>query len=93
MDKDLESRVVETRRLLETLREDKVRKEERLANLTKQKSDIEKQLKGLGLDPSKLEDIIKEKSEELEAKVAKFERDTENLATALSAIQEKLAEA
>jgi len=70
-----------------------VRKEERLANLTKQKSDIEKQLKGLGLDPSKLEDIIKEKSEELEAKVAKFERDTENLATALSAIQEKLAEA
>jgi chromosome segregation ATPase len=93
MDKDLETRVVETRRLLDSLREDKVRKEERLANLTKQKSDIEKQLKGLGLDPSKLEDIIKEKSEELEAKVAKFEEDTASLASALAAIQDKLAEA
>lgn len=93
MDTDLESRVMETRRVLESLREDKVRKEERLANLTQQKADIEKQLKSLGLDPSKLEDIISEKTSELESKVAKFEQDTGHLAKSLAAIQEKLAEA
>jgi len=92
-DMDLETRVLETRKLLDTLKEDKVRKEERLSNLTKQKNDIEKQLKSLGLDPSKLEDIIKEKSQEMEVKVAKFEKDTEALAQALAAIQERLNEA
>lgn len=92
-DMDLETRVLEARKSLETLREDKVRKEERLASLMKQKQELESQLKALGLNPSKLEEIIAEKQAELEEKVSKFEKDTANLASALSVIQEKLNEA
>ena len=89
---DLETRILNTRKALDTLREDKVRKEERLSNLKRQNEEIENQLKSLGLDPNKLADIIKEKNAELTEKVEKFEQDTAKLAEALQSIQNKLNE-
>lgn len=93
MELDLETRVLNARKKLEASREDKARLEERLANATRQRDDIEKQLKAVGIDPANLDAIIKSKTEELEAKVAKFEADTEKLADSLQAIQENLSEA
>ena len=93
MELDLETRVLNARKKLEASREDKARLEERLANATRQRDDIEKQLKAVGIDPANLEDIIKARTEELEAKVAKFESDTTKLAESLQAIQENLSEA
>lgn len=93
MELDLETRVLNTRKTLESLREDKVRKEERLSSLKKQKEEIEAQLKSLGLNPSKLDQIIQDKTAELTSKVEKFEEDTTKLANALQGIQEKLNEA
>lgn len=92
MELDLETRVLNTRKELETARELKVRYEERLANATKQKAELEAQLKAVGIDPSKLDQIIEDKKNDLELKVTEFESNVAKVAESLKQIQEKLGD-
>lgn len=85
---DLTKKLAELKEKCSELYERKVRLEERLKAEKKNLTNLVKKVKEKGYDPNKLEQIRKEKEEELEKKIQELEKSIEKSDKELAEIEE-----
>jgi uncharacterized protein (UPF0335 family) len=68
----------------------KIRLEEQMRAAKKQLVDVMDEIKGLGIDPKNIGEVLKEKEAELENALASLESEVSKASEALSSIEDKL---
>lgn len=88
MMKDQIERFKELNDKLKNLSEKKIRLEEQFKNKKQTLTDLIKEIKAAGYDPTKLSEVIKEKEETLKNDISTFENELQTVSTQLAEIEE-----